>query len=434
MELYLAWEYNTDLFETATIEAMAGHFNHLLEAMLATPDTNVFQLDMLGEATRQMMLEQWNDTAVDYPKTPCIHELFIDQVQRTPDAIAVVDDRGEMTYLQVLAHAVALAKVLQDQAVDIEQLVAVRLPKGRDQLIATYAIMICGGAYLPLECEWPDDRCLGVIERAAVKVMLISDEADGLSHPGLRLQPMSVLDDVVVARESLLAWAKAFKACQKTTDLAYVIFTSGSTGVPKGVAVEHASVVNTLFDINAQYGITAEDKVLAVSALSFDLSVYDFFGMLAIGGQVVFVTHSQAKNPAHWLELVERHNITVWNTVPVSAGLLVEQLEFADRKSTAPLKHVLMSGDWIAPDLPARLWQRFEGCNLYSLGGATEGSIWSIHYPITYDTSHLSSIPYGKPLGGQQFYVLNSQLQPCPVGGNGRAVHRWLGGCAGLLR
>jgi thioesterase domain-containing protein/acyl carrier protein len=196
-----------------------------------------------------------------------------------------------------------------------------------------------------------------------------------------------------------------------------VIFTSGSTGKPKGVAIEHLSVVNTLLDINARYGIGCSDRVLAVSALSFDLSVYDLFGMLAAGGAVVFPSDALAKNPGHWLEMLDAYQVTVWNTVPVSAGLLTDQAEALPRRRR--LKVVMMSGDWVDPKLPARLWRQFEGCTAYSLGGATEGAIWSIHYPILHDTSHLQSVPYGQPLSGQSFYVLNESLQVCPQGVTG---------------
>ena len=177
--------------------------------------------------------------------------------------------------------------------------------------------------------------------------------------------------------------------------------------------------MNTLLDINSQYQVDGSDKVLAVSALSFDLSVYDLFGLLAAGGEVVFPHDELAMDPRHWLEMIEQHQVSIWDTVPASAGLLVEQLELQNRQSSAPIANVMMSGDWIDPGLPKRLRQVFADADIYSLGGATEGSIWSIHYPIKTDTCGLKSVPYGKPLSNQRFYIVDNQLNLSPVGAIG---------------
>lgn len=417
--LHLGWEYNTDLFAQDTIVRLAGHFSELLTSLVNTPQENVFEVNLLSETERFQQLQTWNHTPVDYPQDVCIHELFVAQVLRTPDDIALIDVQGDMSYLDLYSAVTDLAVDVAEYIDQSEELVAVRLPKGRDQLIATLAIMMVGAAYLPLECDWPDERCSKIVRRAGVKLLLIDNGDDALEVSGLAVMSLTKNTQSLFTRENYLTAAKNFKAKQQATELAYIIFTSGSTGEPKGVAVEHASVVNTLLDINARFDINNRDRVLAVSALSFDLSVYDFFGLLAIGGVVVFPEDEQAKNPEHWLAMVELHQITIWNTVPVSMGLLLEQLESLAREAGAPLRRVLMSGDWIAPDIPARIWNRFKNCLVYSLGGATEGSIWSIYYPIIEDTSHLTSIPYGKPLGGQTFYVFNHVLEPCPVGVTG---------------
>nr|WP_290442385.1 non-ribosomal peptide synthetase [Pseudoalteromonas sp. OANN1] len=340
-----------------------------------------------------------------------MHDLFIKQVLRTPDAIALIDDEGKLSYIELFALVSALHQRLLSEHIQLQEPVIVRIPKGRWQLVATTAIMMAGGAYLPLETSWPQERCTKVIRKSGCRLALVIDSKDvpeGIAHINISEQSLQCSEPQ--------ATAVAFTSVQKPSDLAYIIFTSGSTGEPKGVAIEHRSAVNTLLDINNKYEVTANDRILAVSALSFDLSVYDLFGLLACGGCIVFPSHEKAMDPTHWAQLIEQHQVTLWDTVPASVELLVEQFDFLGRSSTAPIRNVMMSGDWIDPALPRRIWNTFKGANAISMGGATEGSIWSIFYRITQDTSGWKSVPYGKPLANQSFHILNDNLQQVPPG------------------
>lgn len=415
--LYVDWNYNTALFEEETVRRLAGHFETLLSGILAEPTAPVLAIPLLSAAENAQRLA-WNASAYQHPVDQCMHQLFVSKVVQTPEAVALIDAEGSLSYAALYLQAAALSSQLLQQGVATEQLVAIRMPKGRGQLIATLAVLMAGAAYLPLEISWPTERCEQIIRTAQVSLLVVQTESHQLAVQGLsHLLWQAVAVDFNTP--AVVSQATRFKPRQRPDQLAYVIFTSGSTGVPKGVAIEHAAVVNTLLDINLRYGVTAKDKVLAVSALSFDLSVYDFFGLLAAGGTVVIPKDELARDPAHWLALVEQQGVTLWNTVPLSAGLLVDQLEMQQPLSISSLRLVMMSGDWIPTTLPRRLWQAFPAAGLYSLGGATEASIWSIHYPITMDTSELRSVPYGKPLSGQQFYVLNSALQANPQGVTG---------------
>ncbi|MGH2416008.1 MAG: AMP-binding protein, partial [Microcystaceae cyanobacterium] len=182
--------------------------------------------------------------------------------------------------------------------------------------------------------------------------------------------------------------------------------------------------VNTIIDINQRFGINSQDKVLAISALSFDLSVYDIFGTLAAGGTIILPDASKIKEPTHWLDLIGREKITVWNSVPALMQLLVES---ADSKGIQPssLRLVMLSGDWIPLSLPSQIKTLIDGVQTISLGGATEASIWSILYPIETVESSWKSIPYGVPMVNQQFYVFNHKLELCPVWAIG---HLYIGG------
>ncbi|NWE73878.1 AMP-binding protein, partial [Pseudomonas gingeri] len=210
-------------------------------------------------------------------------------------------------------------------------------------------------------------------------------------------------------------------------------YTSGSTGVPKGVVIDHAGAVNTLLDINRRFAVGPRDRVLAVSSLSFDLSVYDFFGTLAAGAAVVLLDHRQALDPLHWRELIERHRVSLWNSVPALLGLLLESVENQGGTLPASLRLAMLSGDWIALNLADRARALQPAIEVISLGGATEASIWSICYPIGEVDPAWRSIPYGKALDHQRFHVLDEALQQRPtwvpgqlyIGGVGLAKGYW---------
>ncbi len=402
--------YDTDLFEQRYVERINQHVINTLTEIANRPQVKLRQIDFLSDAERRLLLEASPGEQVERP-AHCLHEFFLRQVVKQPDGIALYDADGYMTYSELFVYAYSFYLYLKELKLEVESLVAVRLPKGRWQLIATLAIMMSGCAYLPLEVRWPNARCQRVLAKSGCSYMFVSSPEDAIEGVGSIL-----VNDIVIADIDAVTTAGALPRRAGPDNLAYVIFTSGSTGEPKGVAIEHGAAVNTLLDINARYQVSASDKILAASLLTFDLSVYDFFGLLAAGGRVVIPEDGRTIDPEHWLTLVEQEGVTLWNTVPLSAALLADQLDYKNRQCTAPLRHILMSGDWIDVKLPARLRHKFPRAHLHSLGGATECSVWSIHYPIEGDTDSWRSIPYGKPLSNQAFYILDQELQLTPLG------------------
>lgn len=199
-------------------------------------------------------------------------------------------------------------------------------------------------------------------------------------------------------------------------DLAYVIFTSGSTGEPKGVMIDHRAALNTVVDVNQRFAVGPQDRVLGVSSLSFDLSVWDIFGILSAGGVLVLPSAGERRDAQRWLELISTHGVTVWNSVPPLLEMLVEYAAAAaGGDGLAGLRLVLLSGDWIPIALPERLRRLAPAAQVVSLGGATEASIWSITYPIGEVDPNWASIPYGRPLANQRFHVLDERLEARPV-------------------
>ena len=213
-----------------------------------------------------------------------------------------------------------------------------------------------------------------------------------------------------------------------------MIFTSGSTGQPKGVMTDHRGALNTCVDVNRSYGVGPEDRVLAISQLNFDLSVYDIFGLLAAGGAVVIPDAGTQRDPRHWVELARRERVTLWDSVPALVEMLVDHGAGRRHELAFPLRVVMMSGDWIPPRLPDRIRAAFPGARVISMGGATEASIWSIHYPIGEVGADWTSIPYGRPMLNQTFHVLDRDLEPRPVGVQGNLYIGGIGLAQGYWR
>ena len=368
-----------------------------------------------------------NATAAAIPQTT-LYELVAAQVARTPASVAVAAQDGTLTYRQLADHAHHLAHRLGQLGTQPGTLVGVVLDKGWRQVPAVLGVLAAGAAYLPIDPGWPTARRHELLTAGGVRQVVTTPTLrDTLTWPdGIQVVTFS---DPEVGQASDAPPTRA----PAPGDLAYVIFTSGSTGQPKGVMIDHRGAANTVQDINQRFGVGPADRVLALSALSFDLSVYDIFGPLAVGGTVVLPSAAGAHDPAHWAELLDRHGVTVWNSVPALMRAWVDAGPRLDPAVAARLRLVLLSGDWIPVSLPAAVRALHAEARLISLGGATEASIWSVCYPIGEVPADWVRIPYGKPLANQTMYVHDDRFQPCPVwtageiyiGGTGVALGYW---------
>lgn len=359
-----------------------------------------------------------------------LHELFIVQAQAHPDRVAVISSERVLTYGELYQRANQLAHRLRQLGARPNTLVAVVMEKGWEQVVAVQAILMAGAAYLPVDPGLPAERLAYLFAQGEVRVALTQSRTKELVRWPLASTQIAV--DAVDPESTPLP---PLSSVQTPTDLAYVIYTSGSTGLPKGVMIDHRGAVNTILDINQRFAVTERDRVLALSALSFDLSVYDIFGLLAAGGAVILPDADRLKDPAHWAARMAEHGVTLWNTVPALMQILVEYLQEVPSLVPASLRLVLLSGDWIPLKLPVEVravWSTVPPA-IISLGGATEASIWSIFHPIGDIEPSWKSIPYGKPLTNQTFFVLDGNLRPRPmwtpgelyIGGIGLAHGYW---------
>jgi amino acid adenylation domain-containing protein len=399
--LLLNWDVIEELFPPGVIDAMFAAYVGLLGWLGESEWTQ--PLPALLPAAQAAVRATVNDTGRPHPGR-LLHQDFFALAAREPDRVALLwGEDNQLSYGELAARALTVAARLGAEGVRPGDTVAVTMAKGPDQITAVLGVLAAGAAYVPVGVDQPDVRRDQIYASAGVA---------------------AVLSALPVGGPALACPALAGPVPADPDDLAYVIYTSGSTGTPKGVEITHRAATNTVDEMNSRYGVGPRDRVLAVSALDFDLSVYDIFGLLSVGGAVVLVEEQARREARRWADLVRRFDVTVWNTVPALLDML---LVVGD---VAPLRLALVSGDWVGLDLPGRLSQAAPRCRLVALGGATEGAIWSNAFDVTEVPDHWRSIPYGTPLRGQRYRVVDGRGRDRPDFVPGEL---WIGGAGVAL-
>ncbi|WP_059954613.1 non-ribosomal peptide synthetase [Burkholderia ubonensis] len=416
-ELAINWDAVDAQFPPGLVDAMFAHYRRVLTTFATRDDAWTTTLDAAGDAGAQRAIDVPADAAA--PAT--LHGEVLKTVGRCPDRIAIVTADRKLTYATLAGHAHRVASALAGLGVQPGERVGLLLDKGWEAPVAMLAVSLSGGAYVPIDPGWPEARRSAVVSAARLAVVVTQPHLAVLAPAGCLTL---VIDDTLLARAS----AAQPRAAQPD-DVAYVMFTSGTTGEPKGVVIEHRAVATTIASINRLFDVTDADRVLCVSSLCFDLSVYDIWGPLFCGATCVMMSSGDGARPWRWLEFVETHRVTIWNSVPALMELL---LDACTNRGTAlsSLRVALLSGDWIPLSMPDRIRRAAPGVDVVSLGGATEASIWSIYFPIGTLDPDWVSVPYGRALPHQQVNVLDRRLQRCPVWAAGEI---YIGG-AGLAR
>ncbi len=427
-------EYRTALFDAATMRRFADHLVSTLRELAADPGRRISQLSPLGEAERHQLVHEWNDTAAPYPGERCLQELFEEQVTRDPEAVAVVCGTAVWTYGELDRRASQLAHRLRSLGVGCGSLVAVYLERGLEMVQALYGILKAGGAYVPLEVGHPSARIAELLSGLGIEVAVTTGAWAGplATLAGVpRLRDMVCLNDAEVAVEPLAGrrlWTAAGLSSlpevsppptATSDDLAYIIFTSGSTGTPKGVMVRHRPAINLIHWITGRFQVGASERLLIVASLSFDLSVYDIFGLLAVGGSVRVASAAEVADPEALVCILLTEPITFWDSAPAALQRLVPFLPAEPQAAGYRLRRVFLSGDWVPLPLPGQLRRAFPNAEVIALGGATEATVWSNFFPVDRIEPHWVSVPYGRPIANARYHVLDEDLSPCSIGVEG---------------
>ena len=405
------FEYSTDLFNAATIDRMAMHFQTSIESIVANPEQSIDELTILSDSERHQLLVDWNQTQIDYPHQ-CIHQLFEAQVERTPNNIAVVFEQHQLTYRELNNRANQLAHYLRAQGVGKDVLVGLYLERSLAMVVGLWGILKAGGAYVPLDPAYPKDRVAYILADAQAKVLI--------ADPHL-LASLPAHQAAIVCLDRSKTEIELQPRSNPVTDsgpahLAYVIYTSGSTGNPKGVEVCHQSQANLLTYLQHTPGLTSSDTLLAVTTICFDTSTADMYLPLLVGAKIVLVSSEVAADGFQLLAKLNDARATFLQATPVTFRLLL-----AAGWQGSPQLRVVSTGEALARNLADSLIDKV--AELWDLYGPTETTVWSTGSKIN-DLRQVSNYRgalelIGKPIANTQAYILDRYLQPVPLGIHG---------------
>ncbi|NGY62591.1 amino acid adenylation domain-containing protein [Lentzea sp. NEAU-D13] len=417
----LRMEYDAGLFDRATAARFAERYETVLRGALTAPDTTITDLPVLGESEQELLRGVPGTTVVPFPTDRAFAELFADQVRRTPDAIAVTDAGGSLTYAELLAAASRFAAGARDRGVRQGERVALLLERGTGFLTAVIGLFLIGAAYVPLDPRYPAARLTRILTGSRARLLLHDQATAGVLADLAQELPHADLAEIGGEPLPREQWA-----CHPD-DLAYVIFTSGSTGVPKGAMVEQKGMVNHLWAKVHDLGFTSVDTIVQNASVCFDISVWQFLTPLVVGGRVVVVTDDEARDPAPLWGAAREHAATVLETVP---SMLRAALDLPRLPEAPELRWLVVTGEALPPALVRDWLDRQPGVPIVNAYGPTECSDDITHAVLT---SAPETVPIGRPVPNMRLHVLDAALRPVPAGVPGELYAGGIGVGRGYL-
>jgi amino acid adenylation domain-containing protein len=406
-------EYNTDLFDAATVERLLGSYQTLLEGVVAGPERRLSDLPLLAGRELRLLLEEWNGSPSEVADDRCLHELFEAHAARRPEAVAVSCDGRGLTFGELNGRANRLAHHLRRLGVGAETLVGVYVERSAEMLVGLLGILKAGGAYVPLDLAYPKDRLAFMLEDTGVRVLITAGPLlAGLPAAGAGPKVVRLDEDWgEIARES--AENPPRSATQE--NLAYVIYTSGSTGRPKGVQVRHGSVVSLLEATRPTFGFGGRDVWTLFHSYAFDFSVWEIWGCLLNGGRLVVAPLGVTQSPEEFYDLLRREGVTVLNLTPSALRQLTAvRGGRAEADERLALRLIVCGGEALPKELAPQLsaW----GVAVWNFYGPTEATVWATAQEVGDSGTGGGSTSIGRPLANSRVYILDERLRPVPVG------------------
>ncbi len=403
--LELQIQYNAELYTRQSMEFYFEGFQAFLESIIQMPDQPLYDYPMMSVEQRNQVLVQWNETELEYPLESTLHSEFSRQATETPTKVAVQFEDRKLTYAEVETQANQISRYLNQQGLGAGDLVGICVDRNEQMLVTLLGILKSGAGYVPLDPAYPTDRLQYMCEHSQLKVVLtqasLANRAEEFGKPTL------VLDEVRSNVEQMDS--QPLNLDIEPSNTCYVIYTSGSTGKPKGVQVPHGTVVNFLYSMRQQPGFTANDSIMAVTTLSFDIAVLELYLPTITGGKTVIASSEVAVDGTKLITAMEANDVTFLQATPATWRMLIQ----SGWQGSDKLK-VLCGGEPMPADLVEPLLERCS--ELWNMYGPTETTVWSAAYQIT---NAKAPILIGKPIGNTQIFILDQQGKEVPIGCEG---------------
>jgi len=405
-------QYCTKLFNKATIERMYKHLENIMQIVIENINIKLSEVEMLTEGERQQILIDFNKTKEDYPKDKTINQLFEEQAERTPDNIAVVYEDHKLTYRELNERTNQLARVLRDKGIGHDSIVGIMVERSLEMIVGIMGVLKAGGAYLPIDPEYPEDRISYILEDSKAEFILTQSKyVENIEFDGEILN--------LESEQSYSKEEAKLENINSPKDLAYIIYTSGSTGNPKGVMIEHESAINTLTEMERNYPLTKEDVYLLKTSYTFDVSVTEIFGWFIGNGKLAILNPGEEKDVIGILNAIEKYKVTHVNFVPSMLNVLLEGLDERNVNKLNSLKYVFAAGEALSKETVSRFYRLIRTAELENIYGPTETTIYVTRYSLKNFDKETKNIPIGKPLSNIKAYIIdkNSNIQPIGIRG-----------------
>ncbi|WBW96387.1 non-ribosomal peptide synthetase [Oceanirhabdus sp. W0125-5] len=401
-------EYCTKLFNEDTIKRLISHFKRILEEITDNPKEKIKDIDMVSEEEKKQILFDFNETKAVFPDDKTIHQIFQEQVNRTPDNTAIIFDDKSLTYSELNSKANQLARELLENGVKPNEVIGLVVERSMEMIIGMIAILKSGGAYLPIDPAYPKDRIIYTLEDSKAQILLTkSNLLSDLKYDG---KIINMDKDSIYLRED-----SNLRVDNTPNDLAYVIYTSGTTGKPKGVMIQHKNVVRLLFNDKFQFDFSESDVWTMFHSFCFDFSVWEMYGALLYGGKLVVVPKSEALDTTEFLKLLKRNKVTVLNQTPTAFNNLIKADNGNDDGGLV-LRYVIFGGEALKPAMLKSWKVKYPNTKLINMYGITETTVHVTYKEITEHEINLNISNIGKPIPTLNVYIMDKYMNVQPIG------------------
>ncbi|MBZ9636379.1 non-ribosomal peptide synthetase [Clostridium sp. FP1] len=407
-EIIFELEYSKKLYKRETIERMVKHFVNIIKAVVIDTKIKLSEIDMLTEGEKHKLLYEFNDTYADYPRDKTIHELFEEQVEKTPDNIAIVFEDKQLTYRELNDRANGLARNLRGKRVKPDSIVAIMTERSVEMIVGIMGILKSGGAYLPIDNEYPEDRIKYILDDSKTNILLTQNNL---------VQKVAFQGEIIdlIDEKSYVHDQTNLRNINMPKDLAYIIYTSGTTGRPKGAMIEHRNVVRLMFNEKMKFDFSDKDVWTMFHSYCFDFSVWEMYGALLYGGKLVLISRNTARDTEEYLKTLKQERVTILNQIPTPFyNLMNKELNY--NTEDLKLRYVIFGGEPLKPEMLSEWMKKYSETKLINMYGITETTVHVTYKEIGKKEINQKISNIGNPIPTLSTYIMDKNLKLQPIG------------------